>query len=114
MSPLTVEHALLSSSRHRLPGLVSLLVFATPHEELGEAVGAAATLEAGFSLTLKQLRAAALKARAHARATRTHAHTHTRTRTVHARTHGPAASLGRPAFFPHPTVLPNGGRPSAV
>ena len=45
VSPLTVEHALLDVARSRLSGLVSLLVFATPHEELGETVGCAVTLE---------------------------------------------------------------------
>ena len=58
MSPLTVEHALLAESGRALPGLRGLLVFSAPHEELGEAVGAAATLEPGCSLTLKKLRAA--------------------------------------------------------
>ena len=81
VSPLTVEHALLDVARSRLSGLVSLLVFATPHEELGETVGCAVTLEtksgkssskssgsssssaaaAAASLTLKQLRAIGLK-----------------------------------------------------
>jgi acyl-CoA synthetase (AMP-forming)/AMP-acid ligase II/Leucine-rich repeat (LRR) protein len=86
VSPLAVEHALLEDASTRLPGLVSLLVFAAPHEELGEAVGAAITVErppegeadtAGASqrptaggvpakrsaapVTLKQLRAAAMQ-----------------------------------------------------
>ena len=59
-----VEHALMALAGRALPGLISLMAFAAPHVELGEAVGAAVTCEPGASLSLKQLRAAGKRGRA--------------------------------------------------
>jgi acyl-CoA synthetase (AMP-forming)/AMP-acid ligase II/Leucine-rich repeat (LRR) protein len=56
ISPLTVEHALLALAETLLPDLSSMIVFASPHAELGEVVGVAVTCETGGSVSLSQLR----------------------------------------------------------
>ena len=57
ISPLAVEHALLDQAPTHLAGLRSLMVFAAPHDELGEAVGVAVCCDSGRTFSLTQLRA---------------------------------------------------------
>eukprot|EP00941_MAST-03F_sp_MAST-3F-sp1_P005153 g5153.t1 len=58
ISPLSVEHGLLAMA----PSIVrSLLVFACPHDELGEVVGVAIVCEKGKTVSLTEVRRAGVK-----------------------------------------------------
>ena len=56
ISPVAVEHALLELAPELLPGLHSLMAFAAPHEELGEAVGVAVVCDKGVTVSLVEVR----------------------------------------------------------
>eukprot|EP01046_Picozoa_sp_COSAG06_P015786 COSAG06_NODE_1023_length_11042_cov_2.398337_1_plen_2013_part_00 len=56
ISPLAVEHAILALAPKLLPGVLSLMTFAAPHEEFGEAVGVAVVCDKGVTVSLIEIR----------------------------------------------------------